>query len=143
MSLPAHILPTTLGMHAQHDTEVTLDDVLDELERLTNESFTAHEKSIVIAERARKVRNQLEELALELSVHHNIIGQLTALAMARLAESMDLLAAKADEMRIESLNAAEESEGAHFAMADEYRPVQTATADANLIVPSARIHNEG
>lgn len=143
MSLPAHILPTSLGMHSQHDTEVTIDDVLDELERLTQESFTAHEKSIVIAVKAREVRSQLEELALELRVHHNIIGQLTAAAMERLAESMDLLAAKADEMRVHSLNAAEESEAAQYAMADEYRPVQQATADANLIVPSARIHNEG
>jgi len=143
MSLPAHILPTSLGMHSQHDTEVTLDDVLDDLEQLTGESFTAHEKSIVIAIKAREVRDELEALSMELAVHHNVIGKLTAAAMAFLAESMDLLAAKGDEMRDESLNAAEESETTQFSMADEYRPVQQATADANLIVPSARIHNEG
>ncbi|MEY9961330.1 hypothetical protein [Streptacidiphilus sp. MAP5-52] len=143
MSLPASIIPGTVGMAAQHDTEVTIDDVLDVLERLTKESFTAHEKSIVIAEQARKIRGQLEDLAEELRTHHNVIGQKTAAAMTRLAESMDVLAAKADEMRTESLNAAEESESTQYAMADEHRPVQQATADANLVVPSARVHNEG
>lgn len=143
MSLPAHILPTSMGMQSLHDTEVTIDDVLDVLERLTKESFTAHEKSIVIAEQARRIRGQLEDLAEELRTHHNVIGNRTAAAMTRLAESMDVVAAKADQMRTESLNAAEESESTQFAMADEHRPVQQATADANLVVPSARVHNEG
>ena len=87
-------------------------------------------------------RNSLDELAVDLAERHNIIGVLTSAAMARLAESMDLLARKAEEMRTESLTAAESVEVAHDEMHDAYKPVQQAAADAGLRMPSARIHNE-
>ncbi|MEU3564146.1 hypothetical protein [Kitasatospora sp. NPDC006786] len=130
------------GMSAEHATEITIDDVLDELSRLTQEGFAAHDTCVTLAERARKLRYDLEDLAAELRTRHNVIGRLTSTAMSRLAESMDLLARKADEMKISSLEAAEQSESADQAMNDHYKPIQRATADAGLNTPSARVHNE-
>ncbi|QIB49499.1 hypothetical protein [Streptomyces aureoverticillatus] len=131
------------GMAAEHQTEVTLDDTLDVLEDLTKQSFAAHETCKKMAARARQIRYDLDELAADLRSRHNVIGRLTGAAMARLAESMELLARKADEMSVKSLTAAELCETAESAMFDAYRPVQQATEDAGLAVPSARIHNEG
>ncbi|MGW4651324.1 hypothetical protein [Kitasatospora sp. NPDC004289] len=130
------------GMSSEHATEVTLDDTLEVLEKLTEESFSAHEVCVRLAEEARRIREALEELAVDLRTRHNLIGRITAAAMERLAEAMDLVARKADEMKVSSLNAAELSEVAEQAMFDAYRPITQATADAGLAVPSARIHNE-
>ncbi|MFD9592028.1 hypothetical protein ACFWA9_04625 [Kitasatospora sp. NPDC059973] len=130
------------GMSAEHATEITIDDVLDDLSRLTQEGFAAHDTCVALAERARRIRYDLEELAAELRTTHNVIGNLTSTAMSRLAESMDLLARKADEMKVSSLEAAEQAESADQAMADHYKPIQLATADAGLRTPSARVHNE-
>ena len=131
------------GMSSEHETEVTLDDALDVLEGLTRESFAAHETCQKLAAKARDIRHKLDELAADLRSRHNVIGQLTGAAMSRLAESMELLARKADEMSGKSLQAAELCESAENAMFDAYRPVQQATEDAGLLVPSARVHNEG
>lgn len=130
------------GMAAEHQTEVTLDDTLDVLEELTKQSFAAHETCKKLATRAREIRYKLDELAADLRSKHNVIGRLTGAAMARLAESMELLARKADEMSVKSLHAAELSEMAENAMFDAYRPLQQATEDSGLAVPAARIHNE-
>ncbi|MFE4604799.1 hypothetical protein ACFRKE_28525, partial [Kitasatospora indigofera] len=130
------------GMSSEHATEVTLDDALETLEQLTVESFAAHEVCTRLAEEARRIRAALEELAADLRTRHNLIGRITAAAMDRLAEAMELVARKADEMKVTSLNAAELSEVAEQAMFDAYRPITQATADAGLAVPSARIHNE-
>jgi hypothetical protein len=129
-------------MDAQHETEVTLDDTLDVLEELTKQSFSAHETCLKLATKAREIRHELDELAADLRSTHNVIGRLTGAAMAKLAESMELLARKADEMSTKSLTAAEVSESTENAMFDAYRPLQQATEDAGLLVPAARIHNE-
>lgn len=130
------------GMSSEHATEITIDDVLDVLGALTQESFAAHDTCTALAERARRIRYDLEELAAELRTGHNVIGSVTSTAMSRLAESMDLLARKADEMKVSSLEAAEQSESADQQMADHYKPIQLATADAGLLTPSARVHND-
>ncbi|MFE4055570.1 hypothetical protein ACFXP3_04535 [Streptomyces sp. NPDC059096] len=129
-------------MDAQHETEVTLDDSLDVLEELTTQSFGAHETCRKLAAKAREIRHELDELAADLRSTHNILGRLTGAAMAKLAESMELLARKADEMSQKSLLAAELCESTEHAMFDAYRPLQQATEDAGLTVPAARVHNE-
>ena len=129
-------------MDAQHETEVTLDDTLDVLEELSEQSFKAHETCRKLSVKAREIRYELDELAADLRSTHNVIGRLTGAAMAKLAESMELLARKADEMAAKSLVAAELSESAENAMFNAYRPLQQATEDAGLAVPAARIHNE-
>lgn len=136
--LPGHVP----GVAAEHMTDVTLDDVLDHLADSRDRCFDTYDECARLAVKALSLRGALEELAEELRARHNIIGRLTAAAMALLADSMDLLARKAVEMRAESLKAAEAVELAHDEMHDAYRPVQQATADAGLHMPSARIHNE-
>lgn len=130
------------GAAAEHLTEVTLDDVLDHLAASKKRCFATYDECAVLAGQARKLRRSFEDLAHELAERHNVIGRLTSGAMARLAELMDVVARKAEEMRTRSLGAAESVEVAHDAMYDAYRPVQQATADAGLVMPSARIHNE-
>ncbi|OKI49425.1 hypothetical protein AMK17_37855 [Streptomyces sp. CB00072] len=129
-------------MDARHETEVTLDDSLDVLEELTAQSFKAHETCNKLSAKARQIRYELEDLAVDLRCTHNVIGRLTGAAMAKLAESMEVLARKADEMAAKSLMAAELSESAENAMFDAYRPLQQATEDSGLAVPAARVHNQ-
>lgn len=148
MTLPANTTTTSgfnpvPSMSAEHTTEVTLDDTLEVLEKLTQESFGAHDESVQLAAKAKELRAALEDLAADLQSRHNVIGRLTGRAMALLAESMDVLARKAEQMAVSSLAAAELSEASEQAMFDAYKPVQQATADAGLAVPSARVHNEG
>lgn len=146
MTLPANTTPgfnLAPSMSAEHTTEVTLDDTLEVLEKLTQESFGAHDESVQLAAKAKELRAALEDLAADLQSRHNVIGRLTGRAMALLAESMDVLARKAEQMAVSSLAAAELSEASEQAMFDAYKPVQQATADAGLAVPSARVHNEG
>ncbi|MCO6734756.1 hypothetical protein, partial [Streptomyces sp. EL9] len=63
-------------MDAQHQTEVTLDDTLDVLEELTEQSFKAHETCNKLAAKAREIRYELDELAADLRSTHNVIGRL-------------------------------------------------------------------
>lgn len=135
----AGTLTTTAG---GHDTEVSLDAALAALELLTADGFEAHETCRQLAQQATEIRYALDELAVDLRERHNVVGHLTAAAMARLAESMELLAVRAAAMSTASLSAAELAEAADQAMNDAYRPVQQATADAGLSTPSARAHNE-
>ncbi|MEF9908633.1 hypothetical protein RJT17_00125 (plasmid) [Streptomyces sp. P5-A9] len=130
------------GDAAEHLTEVTLDDVLDHLAASRTRCFATYDECADLSGQARKLRNALEELAHELAERHNVIGRLTSAAMGRLAETMEVVARKAEEMRTRSLEAAENVESVHDAMHDAYRPVQTAAASAGLAMPSARIHNE-
>ncbi|MGA4803579.1 hypothetical protein [Streptomyces lavendulocolor] len=139
---PSIRLSAPAGAAAEHLTEVTLDDVLDHLAASKKRCFATYDECARLAEQARKLRRSLEELSHELAERHNIIGRLTSQATARLAEVMDVVARKAEAMRDESLTAAESVETAHDAMHDAYRPVQDAAADAGLVMPSARIHNE-
>ncbi|MFD8027086.1 hypothetical protein ACFV6G_42610 [Streptomyces lavendulae] len=143
MSAPLTRLPGTgRAPAAEHMTDVTLDDVLEELAEGKADCFDTYDECAVLAGKARKLRDALAELAEELAVSHNVIGRFFSAAMARLSESMERVARKAEAMRGESLTAAESVETAHDAMHDAYRPVQQATADAGLYTPSARIHNE-
>ena len=135
-------IPIPSGVAAEHMTEVTLDDVLDALSEAKDECLTTYDECAVLADKALKLRQSFTGLAIELRERHNVIGRLTSAAMARLAESMDLVARTAEQMRIESLKAAESVETAHDAMHDAYRPVQQAAVNAGLSMPSARIHNE-
>ncbi|MFD7576211.1 hypothetical protein ACFV6U_37765 [Streptomyces sp. NPDC059810] len=135
-------LSAPAGVAAEHLTDVTLDDVLDHLVESKRKCFATYDECAVLADGARKLRRSLEQLADELTEHHNLVGRLTGAAMSRLAEAMDVVARKAEQMRTESLAAAERVELAHDAMHDAYRPVQDATAAAGLVMPSARIHND-
>ncbi|MFB7453995.1 hypothetical protein [Streptomyces sp. NPDC056194] len=135
-------LSAPAGVAAGHLTDVTLDDVLDHLAESKRRCFATYDECAVLADQARKLRRSLEQLADQLTEHHNLIGRLTGAAMSRLAEAMDVVARKAEQMRTESLAAAERVELAHDAMHDAYRPVQDATAAAGLVMPSARIHND-
>lgn len=129
-------------MASQHQTEVTLDEVLDHLNKSTRTCFRTYDECADLADKARKLRRSFEELVEDLADSHNIRGRLTRSAANMLLEAMELVARKAEEMRARSLAAAESVELAHDAMADAYRPVQQATRDAGLVTPSARIHNE-
>jgi hypothetical protein len=143
MASPTVRLPATSGgAAAEHMTDVTLDDVLDHLADSKRRCFDTYDECARLAAKATALKLQLAELAEELRERHNLIGHLTAAALTRLAEAMDLLARKATAMRGESLAAAEAVETAHDEMHDAYRPVQQAAADAGLSMPSARIHNE-
>lgn len=130
-----------LQMDAQHETEITLDDAIDEYDELAGDGFKTHDQCFKLAGRARKLRDILLVFAEDLAVNHNLIGPLFSGAMARLAESMDLIARMADEMEISSLQAAEQAETADNDLNDAYRPYNVATADAGLSTPSAPIHN--
>lgn len=143
MSAPATRLGSSAPeMAAEHATEVTLDDVQKFLSRVTTAGFTAHDECVRLASRARDLRQDLEVLAVDLAQRHNVVGTWTSQAMAKLADSMEVVARKAEEMTLSSLHAAEKAETAEHAMEDAYRPIQQAAADAGLRAPSARIHNE-
>ncbi|MFJ6076406.1 hypothetical protein ACIQFU_37245 [Streptomyces sp. NPDC093065] len=142
VSAPLIPTPRAGGAASEHLTDVTLDDVLKSLEKSKTDCFATYDECADLADKALKLRDSLHELADELAERHNVIGRLTSAAMHRLGESMDLLARRAEAMRTESLHAAESVELAHDEMHDAYKPVQQAAADAGLVMPSARIHNE-
>ncbi|MFH9426368.1 hypothetical protein [Streptomyces sp. NPDC017529] len=129
-------------MDAQHATEINLDDALDEYDVFAADGFKTHEQCLKLSNRARALRDTLAAFAADLAVNHNLIGRLFTGSMARLSESMDLLARMADEMQISSLHAAEMAEAANDDLNDTYRPWSQATADAGLTTPSAPIHNQ-
>lgn len=140
---PAVRLPGTgPAMAAEHETEVTLDQVLDRLGRSKDRCLETYDQCAELSERARRLRDALSDLSEELAQRHNVIGRLTSGAMAAMSESMDVVADTSEAMRAKSLGAAEEVESVHDEMHDDYRPLQQAAADAGLIAPSARIHNE-
>jgi hypothetical protein len=129
-------------MDAQHATEITLDDAIDEYGDFKDDAFKTHDQCHKLAARAIKLREVLLAFAEDLAVNHNLIGPLFSGAMARMAESMDLVARMAEEMQTSSLQAAEMAETADNDLNDAYRPYNVATADAGLTTPSAPIHNQ-
>lgn len=129
-------------MDARHATEITLDDALNEYSDFASDAFKTHDQCTKLAHRALKLRDTLAVFAEELAVEHNLIGALFTGAMARMSESMDLVARMAEEMQVSSIEAAEMAESADNDLNDAYRPYNTATADANLAAPSAPIHNQ-
>lgn len=143
MSAPIVPRPSVSGVASEHLTDVTLDDVLGALATSKRDCFTTYDECADLADKARELRDALRVLAADLRERHNVVGRLTSSALDRLSESMDSLARKAEEMRTESLHAAESVEHAHDEMHDAYKPVQQAAADAGLAMPSARVHNEG
>jgi hypothetical protein len=128
-------------MDAQHATEITLDDAIDEYGDFKDDAFKTHDQCARLAARAIKLRDTLIVFAEDLATNHNLIGALFTGAMARLAEAMDLVARMAEEMQTSSLQAAEMAETADNDLNDAYRPYNIATADAGLSTPSAPIHN--
>lgn len=143
MSAPTARLGTSAPeIAAEHATEVTLDDVQQFLSSTASAGFTAHDECVRLATRARELRQALDDLAADLMTRHNVVGTITANAMAKLADSTEVVARKAEEMTTSSLHAAETAEMVEHAMEDAYRPIQQAAADAGLRTPSARIHNE-
>jgi len=129
-------------MDDQHETEITLDDAIDEYGEFKDDAFKTHDQCAKLADRAIRLRGILLDFSEELAVKHNLIGLLFSGAMARLAETMDLVARMAEEMKTSSLEAAEMAEAADTDLNDAYRPYNLATADAGLSTPSAPIHNE-
>ncbi|MFD5493367.1 hypothetical protein ACFWH4_10670 [Streptomyces sp. NPDC127091] len=142
VSAPLIPSPRAGGTASEHLTDVTLDDVLTVLAESKSNCFATYDECAVLADKARELRDALAVLAEGLAQRHNVVGRLTSAAMRRLSESMAVLARAAEAMRAESLRAAEAVEVAHDEMHDAYKPVQQATADAGLTMPSARIHNE-
>ncbi|MBB0232730.1 hypothetical protein FOE67_25380 [Streptomyces calidiresistens] len=135
----------TAGLHvgaATHDTDVDLNDVLDLLATLTDAGFSAHDLCEAAARQAQEVAAALRDLAEDLAAHHNVIGRRTSVAMERLSEVMEEIAAASGNARAATLAAAEEAEALHTDMEETYRPVQRAAADADLATPSARVHNQ-
>jgi hypothetical protein len=129
-------------MSEEHATEITLDDSLDEAQRFAKDAFTTHDECHRLAEKAHALRMACLQLAHELATKHNLIGRLFQSALARFAESMDLVDRMAQEMRMSSLEAAEMAEALSNDLDDAYRPYTQATADAGLTTPSAPIHNQ-
>ncbi|MFE2689325.1 hypothetical protein [Streptomyces mirabilis] len=129
-------------MNPEHATEVTLDDVTEFLDEVVSEAFAAHDECLLLAAKAKELMYALDEVAARLAAKHNIIGTITAWAMRKLAESMEVLSRKAEEMSVKSLHAAETCETAKTELDDAYRPLTQTTADAGLRTPAARVHNE-
>ncbi|CAM5435307.1 ATP/GTP-binding protein OS=Streptomyces fumanus OX=67302 GN=GCM10018772_70400 PE=4 SV=1 [Streptomyces fumanus] len=130
------------GMDPEHATEVTLDDVVDFLDEVVSEAFAAHDECLQLSGKAKELMYTLDEVSVRLAAKHNVRGRVTAWAMRKLADSMEVLSRKAEGMSVKSLHAAETCEIAKTEMDDAYRPLTQATADAGLRTPSARVHNE-
>jgi hypothetical protein len=144
-SAPAPVtasVPAPGGMAAQHATDITLNDVLKALTRLTTAGMETHDDCAQLARQARRLLGVLETMAGDLSTTHNVSGRRTMRAMSVLMESVGELVVRAERMARTALDAAEAAETEEVAMARDYRPTQAATVDAGLIAPSARIHNE-
>lgn len=129
-------------MDARHETEITLDDALDDYADFSADGFKTHDQCAKLADRATRLRDVLAVFAEQLAIENNLLGALFTGAMARMSESMDLVARMAEEMQTSSLEAAEMAETADNDLNDAYRPYTQATADAGLTVPSAPVHNE-
>ena len=126
----------------EHQTEVTIDDVLAKLMEITEAGFSRHESALRLAERCRVLLGRLDAFAHELTRKNNVAGPRTHAALARLAEKVKLMLAKIEELGALSLTAAEMSEGLEHDMFTEYKPIQQETADRGLTTPSAAIHNQ-
>uniref|UniRef100_UPI003F492550 hypothetical protein n=1 Tax=Streptomyces achromogenes TaxID=67255 RepID=UPI003F492550 len=130
------------GLAARHATDINLDKALQALTALTTAGLESHDDAAELARRARKLLSELELMAQDLAVAHNVKGPRTTAALAVVMESVAQLVAATERMARTALHAAELAEAEETAMARDYRPVQDATADAGLATPSARIHNE-
>ena len=130
------------SMSAEHATEITLDDSLDEADSFAQDAFKTHDECGRLAKKAHALRQACIQLSEELATKHNLIGKLFQGALARFIESMDLVDRMSQEMELSSLEAAEMAEALSNDLNDAYRPYTQATADAGLTTPSAPIHNK-
>lgn len=135
-------VPAPGGMSAHHATDITLDDVLKALTLLTTEGMETHDDCAELARKGEQLLSELESMAADLAADHNVTGPRTLGGMSALMESVGQMVVQAKRMALAALTAAELSEAEETAMARDYRPTQEATADAGLVAPSARIHNE-
>ncbi|MGV9290978.1 hypothetical protein [Streptomyces sp. NPDC003719] len=135
-------VPAAGGMTAQHATDITLDDALKALTRLTTAGMETHDDCAQLARQSRRLMGELETMAGDLATTHNVSGQRTNRALSVLMESVGQMVVQAERMARAALDAAETAEAEEVAMARDYRPTQTATVEAGLAAPSARIHNE-
>lgn len=135
-------VPAPGGMPARHATDITLDDALKALTLLTTAGMETHDECAALAKQARRLLGELEAMAHDLTVTHNVSGPRTLRAVSVLMESVAQLVVQSERMARSALDAAELAEAEEMAMARDYRPTQEATADAGLATPSARIHNE-
>ncbi|MFE0448608.1 hypothetical protein [Streptomyces fungicidicus] len=135
-------VPALGGMSARHATDITLDDALKALTLLTTAGMETHDECAALAKQARRLLGELESMAHDLTVTHNVSGPRTLRAVSVLMESVAQLVVQSERMARSALDAAELAEAEEVAMARDYRPTQEATADAGLTTPSARIHNE-
>ncbi|MGW5658243.1 hypothetical protein [Streptomyces humi] len=129
-------------MAAQHATEITLGGALDALSKLVSRGLTTYDACVELGRQARRLLAELELMAADLAVNHNVTGTRTRTAHAELMEAVTEMVGYIDRMAKASLAAAETAEAEETAMARHYRPTQEAAQDAGLHTPSARVHNE-
>ncbi|MGW2964964.1 hypothetical protein ACWDGI_41865 [Streptomyces sp. NPDC001220] len=139
-------VPAAVGipgrMAAQHATEITLGGALDALSKLVSAGLTTYDACVELGRQARRLLAELEAMAADLAVNHNVNGTRTRTAHAELMEAVTEMVGYIDRMARSSLAAAEAAEAEETAMARHYRPTQAAAQDAGLHTPSARVHNE-
>ncbi|MDA5284631.1 hypothetical protein [Streptomyces sp. Isolate_45] len=114
---------------------------LGALSNLVDEGMGAHDDADGLARQARRLLSLLEDMAGDLAQNHNVRGPKTTRALNSLMETVQQLIRTAAQTADDALTAAEAAEAEEVLMARHYRPVQTATTDAGLLTPSARIHN--
>ncbi|WP_432189851.1 hypothetical protein [Streptomyces sp. Tue6028] len=134
--------PTPNAMASRHATDISLDGAVNALTQLTTAGMETYDDCQNLAKQARRLVTELEVMGNDLAANHNVVGPRTVRALAVLMESVGMLVVNADRMAKAALNAAELAEAEETAMERDYRPTQTATIDAGLAAPSARIHNE-
>ncbi|MFD0723758.1 hypothetical protein [Streptomyces globosus] len=139
-TVPAPARAGAGGIAAQHTTEISLDQALGALSALVDEGMNAYDDAEGLARQARRLLDALDDMAKDLVRNHNVRGRTTS-AMQGLIETVQQLVDTADDLAAKALDAAESAEAEEVLMARHYRPVQTATADAGLVTPSAAIHN--
>ncbi|MFE1927558.1 hypothetical protein ACFW91_34010 [Streptomyces asoensis] len=127
---------------AQHATEITLDVALRALTLLTSSGMRTYDDCDGLAKHSRQLLGELETMAQDLRITHNVSGRRTHAGLAQLIEQVGELIRQADRMAKACLEASELAEAEETQMARHYRPTQDATLDAGLMTPSARIHNE-
>ncbi|MFD5819390.1 hypothetical protein [Streptomyces sp. NPDC127038] len=134
--------PPANAMAGRHATEINLDGAVGALARLTMAGMETYDDAQALAMQARRLLSELEAMGTDLAVTHNVLGPRTVRSFTVLLESVGMLVVNATRTAKAALAAAELAEAEETAMERDYRPTQTAAADAGLTAPSARIHNE-
>ncbi|MGY4983925.1 hypothetical protein ACWCYL_43580 [Streptomyces sp. 900105755] len=135
-------MPVPGGMAAQHATEITLSGALGALSKLVSAGMDTYDACVELGRQARRLLAELETMAADLAVNHNVTGRRTLTAHAELMEAVTEMVGVLDRMARGALRAAETAEGEETLMARHYMPTVQATQDAGLYTPSARLHND-